>query len=206
MGQLICSGVMEAINAMTSEWAYKVPFACQWLWPVPLFILIWMASESPWWLVRKANFEEANNSLNSLTDKSLHETNKRIVAMMIHTDELEKAEKIGTSYLDCFKGTDLRRTEICCMAFAIQVIGGNGFGASYAVYFFEQAGLASSQSYKLALGVGAMAFLAAIISWVVTSYFGRRTILYYGLWMQCIVMLIIGCVSGPCFEQDGSMD
>jgi hypothetical protein len=30
--------------------------------------------------------------------------------MMIHTNALESSAKIGTSYLDCLRGPDLRRT------------------------------------------------------------------------------------------------
>lgn len=39
--------------------------------------------------------------------------------MMEHTNALEKAVSAGTSYWDCFKRTDLRRTEIVCIVWAI---------------------------------------------------------------------------------------
>jgi SP family general alpha glucoside:H+ symporter-like MFS transporter len=37
----------------TDEWSYRIPFALQWIWPIPLMIGIAFAPESPWWLVRK---------------------------------------------------------------------------------------------------------------------------------------------------------
>lgn len=46
--------------------------------------------------------------------------------MMIHTNELEKEVEEGTSYLQCFRGVDLRRTEIACMAFLAQPFSGSG--------------------------------------------------------------------------------
>jgi len=33
--------------------------------------------------------------------------------MMVHTTALEEKTSSGATYLDCFKGTDLRRTEAC---------------------------------------------------------------------------------------------
>ena len=45
---------------------YKLPFALQWLWPVPLAIGIFFVPESPWWLVRKNKMAEAKKSLNKI--------------------------------------------------------------------------------------------------------------------------------------------
>lgn len=103
------------------------------MWPLPLFIAIWFAPESPWWLVRKGRVEEAKKSLQRLTspDRETDFDADETIAMMVHTTALE--EKVspyprhwdfgvlcadagqitaGSSYLDCFRGTDLRRTEV----------------------------------------------------------------------------------------------
>lgn len=68
------------------------------------------------------------------------------------TDLLEQEMESTTTYLDCFKGSNLTRTEISVMVYLIQVIGGNPL-IGYANYFFEQAGLDSSDAFnsKLAL-------------------------------------------------------
>jgi SP family general alpha glucoside:H+ symporter-like MFS transporter len=47
--------------------------------------------------------------------------------MMEHTTKLEKEMTTGASYLDCFRGINLRRTEIVCMVWAIQNLSGNSF-------------------------------------------------------------------------------
>lgn len=41
--------------------------------------------------------------------------------MMKHTTALEEKITAGAGYLDCFKGSDLRRTEIVCAVWAMQV-------------------------------------------------------------------------------------
>jgi len=64
--------------------------------------------------VRKGRLEDAKKQLKRLaadgyyTEQKLDET----VALMVHTNEMEKAEVAGTGFTDCFKGTNRRRTEI----------------------------------------------------------------------------------------------
>jgi MFS transporter, SP family, general alpha glucoside:H+ symporter len=53
--------------------------------------------------------------------------------MIIYTNELEQELSVGTSYKDCFKSFELRRTEIACIAFAGQVICGSQFAYSATV-------------------------------------------------------------------------
>ena len=72
------------------------------------------------------------------------------IAMMRSTNELEKEISAGTSYRDCFKGTDLRRLEIVCMTWMIQTLCGSTF-MGYSTYFFEQAGLANSNSFTMSI-------------------------------------------------------
>jgi hypothetical protein len=70
------------------------------------------------WLVRKGRIEDAKKALLRLTSKN-RETNfdpDETVAMMIHTTALEEKITRGASYWDCFRGTDLRRTEIVRIA------------------------------------------------------------------------------------------
>lgn len=94
-----------------------MPYALQWMWPVPLCIGVFFAPESPWWLVRKNRIDEAKKNLLRLTslNRDTEFDADETIDMMRHTTELEQEITGGASYLDCFKGVDLRRTEIVCM-------------------------------------------------------------------------------------------
>lgn len=114
LGQEIAIGVIMSMLKRDNEWAYRIPYALQWMWPVPLMIGIFFAPESPWWLVRRGKLDEAKKSLLRLTSLS-RETEfdaDETVAMMVHTNALEEKTTSGATYLDCFKGHDLRRTEV----------------------------------------------------------------------------------------------
>ncbi|KAJ6124162.1 hypothetical protein N7471_011479 [Penicillium samsonianum] len=196
LGQLIGIGVIKGMLNRNDEWAYRIPYGLQWMWPLPLFIGIWLAPESPWWLVRKGRTEDAKRSLVRLTTKSQGQDGDfdpdETVAMMVHTTALEEKITKGASYLDCFRGTDLRRTEIVCMVWAIQNLSGNSF-SNYSTYFLKQAGLDSANSYAFAMGQYGINMVGVFGSWfLMTLGIGRRTLYLYGLCGLCTMLLVMG--------------
>jgi SP family general alpha glucoside:H+ symporter-like MFS transporter len=163
----------------TDEWAYRIPFAVQWIWPIPLIVLIYFAPESPWFLVRAGRLEEAAASVARIQKKGSTVDPRDTVAMMVRTNEHEKAISAGVRYIDCFRGSDLRRTEIACFAWAAQCLSGLGFSGQF-VYFLQQAGVSASDSFSFNLGSVAMGFVGTILSWFVMNRYGRRTIMVWG--------------------------
>jgi SP family general alpha glucoside:H+ symporter-like MFS transporter len=142
-----------------------------------------MAPESPWWLVRKGRLEDAKKALLRLTSISQEAEfdADETVAMIAHTTALEQQITSGGSYLACFKGVDLRRTEIVCMVWAIQNLSGNSF-AGYSTYFLEQAGLSSSYALDFTLGKQGINMVGVFGSWILmTLGVGRRSLYLYGL-------------------------
>ncbi|KAI8243386.1 Maltose permease [Colletotrichum sp. SAR 10_96] len=194
LGQEIGIGVIMSMLDREDEWAYRIPYALQWMWPVPLAIGIYFAPESPWWLVRKGKIDEAKKSLLRLTskEKDTEFDADDTVAMMVHTTALEEKITAGATYMDCFKGVDLRRTEIVCMTWAIQNLSGNSF-SNYSTYFLKQAGLSTANSYKFALGQYAINMVGVFGAWFLMSWgIGRRTLYFYGLCGLCSMLMILG--------------
>ncbi|KAI4863528.1 putative MFS alpha-glucoside transporter [Hypoxylon rubiginosum] len=194
VGQMIGIGVIMGNLWRTDEWAYRIPYALQWMWPVPLIIGILFAPESPWWLVRKGRLEDAKRSLLRLTNLN-NETGfdaDETVAMMVHTSALEQKITKGASYLDCFKGVDRRRTEIVCMCWAIQNLSGNSF-SNYSTYFLQQAGLDNDKAYSFAMGQYAINCAGVFGAWtLITLGVGRRTLYLYGLAGLFVMLMILG--------------
>ena len=108
LGQIISVGSIKGTSHRDDQWAYRIPYALQWMWPLPLAITIFLAPESPWWLVRKGRLEDAKKALLRLTSinrQSAFDADDT-VAMIAHTTSLEEQITGGASYLDCFKGVD----------------------------------------------------------------------------------------------------
>jgi SP family general alpha glucoside:H+ symporter-like MFS transporter len=141
LGQLIASIVLRGMISDTSNWSYRIPFALQWIFPIPIFIAVYFAPESPWWLIRQNRFVDAKKSLRRLRTKPSTQSDALFDAKidgtletMIRTNEHEQEMQSGTSYKDCFKGVDRRRTEITCMVWTIQTLCGGTF-MGFSTYF-----------------------------------------------------------------------
>lgn len=105
------------------------------MFPTPLAILMFLAPESPWWLVRKGRLAEAEKAVARLGRRTRLNASES-VAMMRRTVDLEKTIK-EPNLAELFKGTDLYRTLIVCGVYAAQNLTGNLI-ANQAVYFFER--------------------------------------------------------------------
>ncbi|KAK9385696.1 hypothetical protein V1515DRAFT_617026 [Lipomyces mesembrius] len=151
IGQLIASGVLEGLVHLDSQWAYRIPYALQWVWPCKL--------------------EEAERNLRRLQSKHANIDLKLTLATIVHTNKLEQELSVGTSYWG-FKGFEPRGTEIACMVFCGQITSGICFA-----YFFKQVGLTTSQTYKLNVwGMGLMTAILFIIGilnvWTSNNHLG----------------------------------
>lgn len=197
IGQLIAAGVLRGFAENTTQWAYRIPFGIQWAWPIPLFAILWFAPESPWWLVRKGRKQEALVSIQRLSSTRATASPESTLALIEHTNLIESedlANQRSASYLDCFRGIDLRRTEIACMAFAAQIWCGSPLGGT-PVYFFVQAGLSSSNAFSFNVGGLGIAALGTILSWGLLTRFGRRTLYLWGLGTLSLCLFIVGIMS-----------
>lgn len=202
-GQLIASGVQRGFVTRMDEWAYRIPFGLQWMWPLPLCVLGYLAPESPWWLVRHGKEEAALASLKRLTVNKGEDELLDTIAMMKQTNDAEAEVSAGSSYLDCFKSSNLRRTEITCAVWSIQNLCGNVL-MGYSTYFFIQAGFPAEQSYDLTIAQYGLAIFGTMSTWLTMAKLGRRTLYVCGLALLCGLLLTIGGLSLAPGENPGA--
>lgn len=195
MGQFIQTGLTRAFVNWTSDWAFRIPYALQWLWPVLILSVLYWAPESPWWLIRQNRLVDAKIALNRLSSKEAHANNSNVLAMMVKTDEYEREIEIGVTYRDCFKGPNLRRLEICSALFIIQNFSGNPVG--FAVYLFEQVGLSSENAFNMGIGLNGVGFIGVACSIFPMIWFGRRRTWLVGLvyTLACLWTVALMCVA-----------
>lgn len=113
-----------------------MPIALQWMFPTPIAILLFIAPESPWWLVRKGRLADAEKAIRRLGRRGAVNNPADQVSMMQRTIELEKTTK-NPNLAELWKGTDLYRTLIVCGVYASQNLTGNLI-ANQAVFFFKR--------------------------------------------------------------------
>ncbi|KAL6872197.1 general substrate transporter [Trichoderma novae-zelandiae] len=196
IGSIIVAAATLGYNKRDDEWSWRVPLALQWIFPTPLLVLIFIAPESPWWLLRRGRKQEALRSIERLGSRSGQDS-QQTLAMMERTVEIEKQMGGAPTLLDLFKGTDLRRTTITCLMYASQNFAGNLI-ANQATFFFEQAGIDPDRAFQLNLINSCLQFVANVCSWFLTTWFGRRTIYLWGTTTNVVLLFILGiCASIP---------
>ena len=94
--------------------------------------------------------------------------------------------------MDCFRGTNLIRTLISIGTFACQHFAGIIFVLGYSTYFFQLAGLNTSKSFDLGVGVTACGLAGNLLSWVVVNSYGRRKVFVQGMFVLTTLLLLIG--------------
>lgn len=194
IGQILATGVLRGLLTSDSEWGYRIPFALQWIFPPIIGVGAVFAPESPWWCVRNGHMEQAAVVVKRLMSKAEANDPQLIqnkVSEMRLTNEHEKALSAGTQYWDCFKGIDLRRTECATFTWAVQNLCGSAF-MGFSTYFYKQAGLPTAQAFNLSIAQYALGMIGTIGSWVLMSYFGRRTLYTGGLVILFFILIGIG--------------
>ncbi|OQV07723.1 hypothetical protein CLAIMM_12118 [Cladophialophora immunda] len=192
-GILLSSGVVRAVAGIDGNLGWRLPFALQFVWPLPLFIGAYFAPESPWNAVRRGKFDLARRSLMSLRQDTSDKEREvdATLAYIKYTTELERAETQDASFLECFKGTNLRRTEINCVVWAAQILCGNAI-LGYSVVFLEAAGFSELQAFDVNISLSACYIIGGIICWLMFPYVGRATIYMGGLTFMFFCLLAIG--------------
>lgn len=206
IGQITAVGILRGFIKLPTEWSYRIPFALQWAFAFPILIGVLFAPDSPWWLVRHGRFDEAKKSILRLTSRNTgQEFNvDEAVAMLRHTNEVEKyLNTESTTYFDCFKGVNLRRTEIACMVWATQALCGLSL-TGWAAYYYEQAGFAVDNAFNLSIGMYGLGILGGIIAWVLLPRVGRRRLYIIGLIIMQLILIAAGTIGATLMGEHGS--
>ncbi|ETN41289.1 uncharacterized protein HMPREF1541_03224 [Cyphellophora europaea CBS 101466] len=193
MGILLSAGALRAVDGLEGEMGWRLLFILQWIWPLPLGIGAYFAPESPWNAIRRNKPEIAKEALGRLRSDSPNKEAEveATIAYIRHTTELEKAETEDASLWECFRGVNLRRTEVNCMTWMCQILDGNPL-TSYAVVFLQAAGFDETQSFNLNMGINACFVVGPLICYTLFPFFGRRTIYMSGLAGMLLTLVVIG--------------
>ncbi|TGO26922.1 hypothetical protein BPAE_0050g00110 [Botrytis paeoniae] len=205
IGQLTGNLVLKGTGTFASANAYRIPFALQFIFPTIILLGLPFAPESPWYLLRHSHMDNTTSTLVRLGYPSPLDTAEEMTTI-ISTESKNSSE---TTYLDCFRGSNLRRTEISMGIFAVAQLTGVVFSVGYSSYFFELAGMSDSNAFTLSVGVTILGLMGVIFSWFLINRCGRRSTSFVGTAMLTFLLLLIGILDilpnysskGPAYGQ-----
>jgi sugar porter (SP) family MFS transporter len=192
-GQLLSNALVKGFGEREDRWAYRAPFAIQLFFNLFLLCGLLFAPETPWYLVRKQKLPEARKAIKQLYGDGVDVD--RLLAGFEATIQAETHmgnQARESSWMDCFRGTNRLRSGISMGAFLCQHMVGIVFVLGYSTYFFQLAGLDTSRSFDLGVGVTACGVAGNIASWFVVESYGRRKIFISGMGALTALLVLIG--------------
>ncbi len=108
------------------------------------------------------------------------------------TQKAAQEESSGTTYLECFRGTNLRRTIITIMPLTIQAMSGVAYISSYGTYYFQLAGISTAKSFQIACGAQALSIAGNIGAFLIIDRIGRRPLLLWAFGFLTVLLCVTG--------------
>ncbi|KAK3899137.1 alpha-glucosides permease MPH2 [Staphylotrichum tortipilum] len=195
LGFLIAISSTFSRVSIIDPMAFRVIFAAAWAFPGLLLIGLPFLPESPYYLVLKGQHDQALASLKRLS--SSHENVDARLLQIQKTVEAERhlaASGGDASFLECFRGTNWRRTRVTLICFYMPQVVGAVLSAN-APYFLNQTGL-DSQTVLMLVQVGiSMGVVSALVNVFLMSRFRHRPLMFFGVGV-CVVMYLIMGIGG----------
>ncbi|KAH8647936.1 general substrate transporter [Xylariales sp. PMI_506] len=189
VGALTASGIVFNTHTWTGEKAYKTVMGVQMAYPVLLIAALPMIPETPRWLCTKGRRDEAMAILKTLR------TSEEIAELELLDIEasLEMRNTDG-SWLDLFRGSNLRRTIISVVIPTIESWQGQSFMGNYLIVFLQALGV--TNSYLLSLLLQAVLLIVVTLMFWTPDFVGRRPMMLAGSITMFITMYTTAGVSG----------
>jgi MFS family permease len=194
LGQLIGAAVIYACLGIEGD-GYVVCFGVQWPFTLVPVVMAFLIPESPTYLVRKGSMAAALAAQRRL-DEGTGADSQAAVAQLQKRIAEERAHggAARATYLECFRGTNLRRTLIIMFSSLVpQIFGITILGK--ASYFIQLVGMDPDMSLMVLI-IGIVAgFLANLTSVWLISRFERRVLSLSSLAALSVIWCSMG-ISG----------
>lgn len=199
LGQLIAGLVVLAQLSDPGKTSYRVAIASEWPFSAIPLVLAAVLPESPAWLIQKDNMTAARNSFRKLHGAAVALSHQDLFEEMTKAVNEERwaAQDRKATYLECFRGANLKRTWIVVFASIIEELFGLTL-LGHVSYFLQIIGLNASASFIiLILGI-LLGMIANLGSWWTLLKFGRRILILITLSVVTVIWGTIG-IAG-CFS------
>jgi len=144
MATLIPWGTLKRWPDIDDHRSFRVPLYVALALPtISLVAELCLLCESPWWLLMRGRRDDARKALDYINSWQEDYDGDAAFAQLEYTlsKEAEQDQLARqSSYLDCFKGIDARRTFCSIFPPITQNLTGQNLASTYGTYFFQLAG------------------------------------------------------------------
>jgi len=195
LGGLVGALVNQAFKTNLTRHSYQLQLVILYVVPLWFCIFTWFLPESPRWLAARGENEKAMKSLTTLRGNSVESRYVEMeMAAIRKSIEVENELKTGSTFMDMFRGTDLRRTGLCIGCAILHAASGLNVLVGYATVFFQVVGT-TGDAFTNTTILKAVGVIGALISPFVARYFGRKTILVGGFAVTTVTILLVAIMA-----------
>ncbi|KAJ5771631.1 hypothetical protein N7520_002160 [Penicillium odoratum] len=186
-------GIVRIFVPYDDEQAFRNVFAVQWAVGFIALVAFTLAPESPVYLIRRGKIEEAKKVMGQIY--SGHSNIDDRIAYLIMTMEEEKAQAHNkeVTYLDCFRGTDLKRTLTVAFLYSTNNWAGGAFLAQ-STYFLLTVGLPAVHCFDIGIGGFGLAIIFIIALGSLGNKVSKRQLVLIGIFLNFLFMITIGAL------------
>ncbi|RSH93597.1 hypothetical protein EHS25_006242 [Saitozyma podzolica] len=204
LGSFGAAIALQIVSTLPSD-KWRNAVYSQWVFVGLAIIVLLLIPETPRFYALKGDHEKAKQILlkvNSSVPNYDLEHEYAIILKEIEDGRILAAKQSGVTVLDCFRGTNLRRTIVAIVPFNNQLWDGAPALFSYTSYFFQQAGIAQPFIATVAVNSVLCAFVA--LSFWATEKVGRRPLLVWcGAAMVPCLFVVGGILKLPSSNATG---
>lgn len=189
IGPFMAAIMINFTSKWDSDLAWQSVIAAQWGFAGVALIGQVFMPEAPSHLVRTGNMTAAQASLGRMYSDPA-DAKAHLFRIQLTLEEAEQSN--GGSYLDCFRGTNLRRTLIGIMVFLSEPMSGLGFVGSYGALVYQMLNISDEKSFQIAIGAQVLSISGALIAFLLSDWWGRRPMYILGCSSLCVLMICMG--------------
>lgn len=188
IGPFIAAIMSNYTAKWDTDWSWKALVAAQYGFAAVALVGQIFMPESPVYLVRMGRMTAAQKSLERMySDPQDAKGHLHRISLT-----LEEAELSNTgSYIDCFRGTNLRRTLICIMVFLSGPMAGLGFVGSYGALMYQYLGISDQKSFEIRIGAEVLSMSGATIAFLMADWWQQP--LSQNPWVSTPCSILVQC-------------
>ncbi|KAL3475235.1 general substrate transporter [Aspergillus californicus] len=182
------------LHERPDQWAYRVVLILQFIVPIILLIGTLILPESPRWLVGKGRRDDAAKVLHLLRRGTPPELIEKEADLLMMSEQEQQDLHGSVSWLDCFKGPNLRRTLIGTGMQCMQQTQGSGFMSNYLVVFLQ--GIGVTNEYRTSVLMTFTNMMSSGFAFYFVDRLGRRPLILVSTVVMGASMFAIAGVTG----------
>ncbi|KAH7035807.1 general substrate transporter [Microdochium trichocladiopsis] len=189
-GGLIANLVARGTDGLPDNQPWMIVLGLFFVVPSIVSALVWFIPESPRWLLMKDRPEEAMSVLRQLREGKFSESEIEAEYATI-ANALQNTVAQG-SFMDIWRGSNLRRTWIVIGANVFLQATGQLFISLYGALFVKSLGTVNP--FTITCVIAATNVSTAGLSMLLTDRLGRRTMIHIGATIQVIAVMTMGAL------------